>query len=137
MSNLSVTNTQIGFDATRDLIAGVAEGQAYFINAYLPEFEPSRVVDRDQSRSFDATKYGVLRSKVRAWTCSTRHLTQAERAEWEMFFASTDGGEVFAISDRDNGGEVVTVVRSTDVQLIRVDRRQNYFYYRFTVEEQP
>lgn len=137
MSDLSVVETQIVFDATRLLIPGVDAGEEYQIIAYLPEFEPRVVVDRDQSRSFDATKYGVLRSRVRAWTCATRHLNAVERPEWEMFLASTDGGEVFAISDRDNDGDIITVVRAPDVQITRIDRRMNLFYYRFTVEEQP
>lgn len=137
MSLKSNEKTQIVFDATRALISGVDLGDQYDITEYLPEFEPEISEDTETSVSVDGTRYGALRSRLRRWSIRTRRLTPAERPEWEMFLASTAGRAVFAISDRDNNGDIVIVTRDSNVQIVREHRLFNFFSYRFVVEEQP
>lgn len=137
MTLKSTAATQIVFDATRALIPGVVSGDEHTITEYLPEFEPAIEEDTETSTSVEGTRYGALRSRLRRWSIRTRRIEPADRAEWEMFLASTAGRAVFAISDRDNDGEIVTVTRDPNVAVVRERRIFNYFSYRFTVEEQP
>ena len=127
----------ITYFAKRSLKVGVTAGDEITISFNATQYEPLINAEKDTTKALNGSKQTTLHNYLKGWSITAYRTNNLTKADFDQFLNSVIGGEIFVVTDYDDGLDYAVVLTGS-YQMSRITNfNQGDFQYSFTCEEQP